>query len=205
MAPPESYGQSPKGTAHVDPVLRNAIRYTISAKEYKTLHEYLLKNSPKVVRNRAPQPSKYDAAIKNKDDYNAAAVRASLRVFIAAQTGLKLWDIIMAQIARSGRLVGYKWAMIQDIRHDKLTSAQGKTECFREEVPKPPPICLNFPHSASPPSPPPFLHPLTRQSPHKRCCPVPEAKPTHFQSVDSPASASRWGKFGWLCVGGVSR
>lgn len=123
MVPPESYGQSPKGTAHVDPVLRNAIRYTISAKEYKTLHEYLLKNSPRLVRNRAPQPSKYDAAIKNKDDYNAAAVRASLRVFIAAQTGLKLWEIIMAQIARRGRLVGYKWAMIQDICHDKLTSA----------------------------------------------------------------------------------
>jgi len=205
MAAPDSYGHRPSGSAHVDPVLRNAIRYTISAKEYKTLHEYLLKNSPKVVRNRAPQPSKYDAAIKNKDDYNAAAVRASLRVFIAAQTGLKLWDIITAQIARRGRPVGYKWAMIQDTCHDKLTSAQGTIECSCEEVPKPPPLCFNLPRSASPSSPPPFFHPLTFQSSYKRCYPVPEAKPPHFQSVDSPSSASRWGKSGWLCVGGVSR
>ena len=108
MAPPDSHSHPPKGrgSTYVDPVLRNAIRYTISAKEYETLHEYLLKHSPKVVRNRAPQPSKYDVAIKHKDDYNAAAVRASLRVFLAAQTGLKLWDIITAQIASRGRSVG---------------------------------------------------------------------------------------------------
>ena len=92
----------PVGSAKMDPVLRNAIRYTISAKEYRTLHEYLLKQSPTIVRSRAPQPSKYDAAIKNKDDYNAAAVRASLRVFLAAQTSLKLWDIITDQILRRG-------------------------------------------------------------------------------------------------------
>ena len=106
MAAPDTHAHSAKASAHVDPVLRNAIRYTISAKEYRTLHEYLLKNSPKVLRNRAPQPSKYDAAIKHKDDYNAAAVRASLRVFLAAQTGLKLWDIITTQIASRGKPVG---------------------------------------------------------------------------------------------------
>jgi len=106
MAAPDSHTHPPKGNPYIDPVLRNAIRYTISAKEYQTLHEYLLKKSPKIVRNRAPQPSRYDAAIKHKDDYNAAAVRASLRVFLAAQTGLKLWDIITAQMASRGRSVG---------------------------------------------------------------------------------------------------
>ena len=95
------------GNAKMDPVLRNAIRYTISAKEYRTLHEYLLKQSPTIVRNRAPLPSKYDAAIKNKDDYNAAAIRASLRVFLAAQSGLKLWDIITEQILRRGKPTRY--------------------------------------------------------------------------------------------------
>ena len=93
--------------AKIDPVLRNAIRYTISAKEYRTLHEYLLKQSPTIVRNSAPLPSKYDAAIKDKDDYNAAAIRASLRVFLAAQTGLKLWDIITEQVLRRGKPTRY--------------------------------------------------------------------------------------------------
>ncbi|MCJ1285598.1 hypothetical protein MMC26_004939 [Xylographa opegraphella] len=91
------------GSAKMDPVLRNAIRYTISAKEYRTLHEYLLKQSPTIVRSRAPLPSKYDAAIKNKDDYNAAAIRASLRVFLAAQLGLKLWDIVTEQLLRRSK------------------------------------------------------------------------------------------------------
>jgi hypothetical protein len=97
-----SHTSPPKGNAKslMDPVLRNAIRYTISPKEYKTLHEYLLKRSPRIVRNQAPSPSKYSAAIKDKDDFNAAAVRASLRVLLATQTGLKLWDIITAQIAK---------------------------------------------------------------------------------------------------------
>ena len=95
------------GSAKMDPVLRNAIRYTISAKEYRTLHDYLVKQSPTIVRNRAPLPSRYDAAIKNKDDYNAAAIRASLRVFLAAQSGLKLWDIITEQILRRGKPTRY--------------------------------------------------------------------------------------------------
>ena len=97
--------RAPAGSRKVDPVLQNAIRYTISAKEYKTLHEYLIKQSPAAVRDRAPQPSRYDAAVKHKDDYNAAAVRASLRVFLAAQTGLKLWDIITVQVLRRGKSV----------------------------------------------------------------------------------------------------
>ena len=104
MAAAESRSSALDGP-NVDPVLRNAIRYTISAKEYRTLHEYLIKQSPQIVRSRAPQPSKYDAALKNKDDYNAAAVRASLRVFLAAQTGLKLWDIITVQILKRGKPV----------------------------------------------------------------------------------------------------
>ena len=101
MASPSSHNRHPAAdNAKVDPVLLNAIRYTISAKEYKTLHEYLIKQSPQLIRTRAPQPLNYDAAVADRNDYNAAAVRASLRVFLAAETGLKVWDIITAQIQR---------------------------------------------------------------------------------------------------------
>lgn len=87
-------------TSKLDPVLLNTLRYTISAKEYKTLHEYLITRSPRPVRRRVPPPSKYAAIVKSKDEYNAATFRASLRVFIATQAGLKLWDIVSTQILR---------------------------------------------------------------------------------------------------------
>lgn len=96
MAPPDPYPSPPPSPAQIkaDPILRNALRYTLSAKEYKTLHQYLISRSPPAVRKRALQPSKYAALIQAKDDYNGAAIRASLRVFLATQTSLKLWELI---------------------------------------------------------------------------------------------------------------
>ena len=75
-------------------VLRNTLRYTISENEYKALHEYLITRSPKAVRRKAPSPSKYSAITKSNDDFNASAVRASLRVFIGSQAGLTFWDTL---------------------------------------------------------------------------------------------------------------
>ncbi|KAL9119775.1 MAG: hypothetical protein Q9187_003670 [Circinaria calcarea] len=87
-------------SSKLDPILLNTLRYTISAKEYQTLHHYLITQSPRPLRRRAPQPSKYAAVVKSQDEYNAATFRASLRVFIATQAGLKLWDIVSTQILR---------------------------------------------------------------------------------------------------------
>ena len=94
---------SVRPSPRLDPVLRNAIRYTISAKEYRTLHEYLIKQTPHALRDRTLDPAQYAAAIKSKDDYNAAAIRASLRVFLAAQTSLKLYDIIVTKFLQRTR------------------------------------------------------------------------------------------------------
>lgn len=84
----------------MDPVLLNAMRCSISKQEYHKLHEYLLKRSPGALQKRAPAPAAYEAALKSKDDYNVAAVRATLRLFIASQTGLKAWDMIKAAVVR---------------------------------------------------------------------------------------------------------
>lgn len=86
----------------IDPVLRNTLRYTISAKEYKLLHDYLISRSPSPLKKRALQPTKYEAVVKSRDDYNAAAIRAALRVFLATGTGLKVWDIVTAQFIGRG-------------------------------------------------------------------------------------------------------
>lgn len=82
----------------VDPILRNALRFTVSAKEYQKLHQYLINKSPPAIRKRAPQPPRYESIVHSKNDYNAATIRASLRVFLATQTGLKLWDVVSTKI-----------------------------------------------------------------------------------------------------------
>ncbi|KAH8665891.1 hypothetical protein BGZ60DRAFT_565010 [Tricladium varicosporioides] len=84
---------SAKSTA--DPILRNALRYTISSKEYETLHKYIISRS-KVLRRNAPTVAKVEKLVERpgRDDYNAAAVRASLRVFFATGAALKAWGAI---------------------------------------------------------------------------------------------------------------
>ncbi|KUJ20722.1 uncharacterized protein LY89DRAFT_716060 [Mollisia scopiformis] len=90
---------SAKSTA--DPILRNALRYTISAKEYETLHKYIISRS-KVLRRNAPTVAKVEKLVKKDgaggggggDDYNAAAIRASLRVFLASSAALKVWELV---------------------------------------------------------------------------------------------------------------
>ena len=105
MATSEPYPSPPPSpkAAKIDPILRNTLRYTISAKEYRTLHEYLITRSPQALRERAPPPAKVDSITKASDDHNAAAIRASLRVFIASQTGLQIWDLITTRILAKGK------------------------------------------------------------------------------------------------------
>ena len=105
MAPSDPYPSPPPSPAQIkaDPILRNALRYTLSAKEYETLHQYLISRSPPAVRKRAPRPPKYAALVQTKGDYNGAAIRASLRVFIATQTSLKLWDLIKGSLSARGK------------------------------------------------------------------------------------------------------
>ncbi|KAI4110567.1 MAG: hypothetical protein LQ345_006961 [Seirophora villosa] len=101
-SPPSSPDSSSPEAFEVDPVLRNALRYTISAKEYQTLHEYLINRSPAALRKRAPSPEKVSAISRASNDHNAAAIRASLRVFIASQTGLQVWDLITTRLLSRG-------------------------------------------------------------------------------------------------------
>jgi hypothetical protein len=82
-----------------DPFLRNALRYTISAKEYETLHKYITSRS-KVLKRNVPSVAKVEKLVERhgRDDYNAAAVRAALRVFVATGAGLKLWSLAKERV-----------------------------------------------------------------------------------------------------------
>ncbi|PMD48296.1 hypothetical protein L207DRAFT_627042 [Hyaloscypha variabilis F] len=96
---------SAKSTA--DPILRNALRYTISAKEYETLHKYIISRS-KVLKRNAPSPAKVEKLVERpgRDDYNAAAVRDSLRVFLATAAGLKAWAVIRENLLGGEKIRG---------------------------------------------------------------------------------------------------
>ena len=82
-----------------DPVLRNALRYTISAKEYQALHKYIISRS-KILKRNTPSVSQVEKLVERsgRDDHNAAAVRASLRVFLATAAGLKAWSVISERL-----------------------------------------------------------------------------------------------------------
>ncbi|OAQ73591.1 hypothetical protein VFPPC_01271 [Pochonia chlamydosporia 170] len=88
----------------VDPILRNTLRYTISAREYATLHKYILSRS-KALRRAAPTPASVDKALqpqkKGGDDYNAKAVRHALRVFVATMVGMKGWEAISRRMDKT--------------------------------------------------------------------------------------------------------
>ena len=142
-SPAASSGPAEQPPSASDTVLRNALRYTISAREYASLHKYILSKSG-ALRKRTPsvgtvdrfvngdrQPSsrgastarrkddrRADEAISDEkarekaaerassivgaDDFNARAVRHSIRVFVATGVAMKLWAAVMR------RLVGRK-------------------------------------------------------------------------------------------------
>ncbi|KAI2627664.1 hypothetical protein GGR54DRAFT_636792 [Hypoxylon sp. NC1633] len=69
-----------KQKSTVDPILRNALRYTISAREYETLHKYVLSRS-RLLRKRVPSIStveKYmDGGSSGSSDGGGGAKRVS--------------------------------------------------------------------------------------------------------------------------------
>lgn len=104
MSPPSASQPSPAGQPQpIDPILRNALRYTISAREYQYLHAYLLSRAP-VVKKRSLTPKRYDVIAKGPDDYNVAAIRASLRLGVLTFSGLKAWELISAKLLARGQV-----------------------------------------------------------------------------------------------------
>ncbi|KAI9827850.1 MAG: hypothetical protein M1832_004339 [Thelocarpon impressellum] len=103
--PPSSEPPSSRPSGAIDPVLRNTLRYTVSAKEYELLHRYLLSRAP-ALRARAPSVARYESVVGAKSDHNAAAVRAAVRVFVGSQAGLKLWQVVSRRFSDGGRTVG---------------------------------------------------------------------------------------------------
>ena len=123
-------GPSITARSTTDPILRNALRYTISAREYATLHKYVISRSRTLKRHApsvdtvqrimdgTPPKSKREkrkgegkgceeedkgvvtGADGGADDYNARAIRHSIRVFVATGALIKLWEVVAARVMR---------------------------------------------------------------------------------------------------------
>lgn len=105
MAAAQSRSNEPSDP-DVHPALRNALRLTLSAREYKLLHDHVIKRCAPI-RRHAPSPSRYEAIVHSKEHkYNIAALRAALRVFLLTSGGLSLYDYVIRKIRKVSR-TGY--------------------------------------------------------------------------------------------------
>lgn len=101
----EAGGAGRRGSASstCDPIMRNALRYTISAREYATLHKYIISRS-KTLRKATPSPAAVEKALQPKDnsagadDYNVKTIRHALRVFVTTWVGMKGWDVVLRRM-----------------------------------------------------------------------------------------------------------
>ena len=83
----------------VPPSIQRSIQYTVSPKEYTYLHNRYIKKLSPASRAKLPSPEVYTKAIESRGDFNAATIRASVRVFLAVQAIFKIYDYVVAKIA----------------------------------------------------------------------------------------------------------
>ena len=90
----------PKGNTNTHPLVRNALRISLSAREYKRVYEFAVNHGQSnALRNFLP-PSEYEALVRSKNKHNVAAIRTSLRVFLGTGAALKLVDAIVSKLQK---------------------------------------------------------------------------------------------------------
>ena len=119
--PPDAAGSPAAGASRparlAEPVARNALRYSMSSREYAALHRYILSRS-KLLKRAAPSPGAVERIIDGErahaarkesrdarvvgagDDYNTRAVRHAIRVFLATGSLMKLYGIITRRLQK---------------------------------------------------------------------------------------------------------
>ncbi|KAI9669715.1 MAG: hypothetical protein M1831_007411 [Alyxoria varia] len=101
MAPTQGSDDKPR-SRRVDPVMRNALRYTISTREHELLQGYLISRAPSVLHKRLAPLSEEHPSTGQADDFNAATVRLALRLFVTSYSGLKAWSYISQRLTGRG-------------------------------------------------------------------------------------------------------
>lgn len=82
---------------HIHPLVRNALRVSLSTKEYRALHDVAVRRAPSL-KTKLPSPSRYEAMANPKNRHNEAALRTSLRVLVGSGLALKLVEVVMSRV-----------------------------------------------------------------------------------------------------------
>ncbi|KAL4987283.1 hypothetical protein BDW68DRAFT_111169 [Aspergillus falconensis] len=88
---------APQPDPGVNPVVRNALAVSLSAKEYKALHDHAQLYPS--IQSKLPSPARFEAITRSKNKYNEAAVRSALRVFLGSGALLKIFKFIAGRIS----------------------------------------------------------------------------------------------------------
>jgi hypothetical protein len=151
----------------VHPVVRTALRISLSAKEYRALYSLVGKRAPGVQR-KFISPSQYDAIAHSKNRRNEAAVRASLRVFVGTGAALKLVETIISRIRKTTEQSVY----FQQMHFSKIFFLGSFLLIFLDVIQE------ESPHPATPLSQlPPFSVPVPRASTPSSALPFSRSNP----------------------------
>lgn len=100
--PKASAGARP--VSHARRLLILSLRYAISPEEYAVVRRRVLLKGPSSIVSQTPSKSQFEAVCGDVEDYVPASTRAGLRVFLASNLVLSLWDAGSARLAkRRGR------------------------------------------------------------------------------------------------------
>ncbi|KAL0638641.1 hypothetical protein Q9L58_002367 [Maublancomyces gigas] len=78
-----------------------SLRYAISPEEYAVVRRRVLLKGPSSVASQTPSKRQFEAVCGGAEDYVPASTRAGLRVFLASNLVLSLWDVVSTRLAKS--------------------------------------------------------------------------------------------------------
>lgn len=84
-------------TATIHPIVRNALRISLSVKEYRAVHDVAVRRAP-TLKDKLPSPSLYESMANPKSRRTEAALRTSLRVFVGSGIAMKLVEVVMKRV-----------------------------------------------------------------------------------------------------------
>lgn len=95
-----SAGAGTRTISHARRLLILSLRYAISPEEYAVVRRRVLLKGPSSIVSQTPSKRQFEAVCGGVEDYVPASTRAGLRVFLASNLVLSLWDVVSARLAK---------------------------------------------------------------------------------------------------------
>ncbi len=76
--------------------------FALNDNEQRLLHHYLIRRRGREAQKGSPQAKGFVWQAAFHDDYHAATVRSSVRVFLATAAGLKVWELASTTLQSGG-------------------------------------------------------------------------------------------------------